>query len=64
MSNPKDKKPSKKELIEDLKTAKEPLEVEGAELTDEDLDEVAGGCLCRCGIALDCGGGGGGQTLQ
>jgi hypothetical protein len=74
MSNPKGKKPSKKELVEELKAQTEPLEVEGGELTDEDLEAAAGGqlgdvgevgyCLCKCGRSSDCGGGGGGGDVM
>jgi hypothetical protein len=68
MSNPKGRKPSKEDLVEDLKSQAEPLEVEGGELTDEDLEEAAGGqlasCLCKCGRTLDCGGGGGGGDVM
>jgi hypothetical protein len=41
-----------------------PLEVENA-LNDGELEEVSGGCLCRCGGDYNtCGGGGGGGSFQ
>lgn len=51
--------------IDEIKTAaSEGVGVEGTELTDESLEDVSGGCQCMCGIALDCGGGGGGTQLE
>jgi bacteriocin-like protein len=58
---------NKKKVLNDLKKTAEKatdkdksLDVE-KELTEKDMESVSGGCLCKCGLAYDCGGGGGGQ---
>ena len=57
MSNetPKDKK-----LMEEMKGTKMGDFSVEKHLTEEELEAVSGGCLCRCGLTSDCGGGGGG----
>ncbi|HYU35487.1 MAG TPA: hypothetical protein VEW48_25315 [Thermoanaerobaculia bacterium] len=53
--------PKDKELLDEMKGAGD-FAVE-KDLTEEDLEAVSGGCLCKCGDISGCGGGGGGYQV-
>jgi hypothetical protein len=53
-----------KKLMDEMKETEKGGFAMEKHLTDEELEGVAGGCLCRCGLTSDCGGGGGGYALD